>query len=280
MRKFPVVTFFILAIVLGGGTVFLVAQSFLPSIGALASAISASISGLLMTAIVDGKEGIKRLLKRLLIWRVDLGYWLFAFLALVPIILLGSLCNPLFNGDPLILKDIQLGFELIPTFIGFFIIAGLGQELGWTGFLVTRLQARYSALASCIFRALLVSLWHLPLYFLSIHRPQALMDFPYGEWIAQYGFLIAFGTMLILFLIPWSIFITWIYNNTRGSLLLAAVLHGSEIWAAYAMISAGIDPKDLNNYWGYGGLMILGAVILILRSGPKNLSRKYNRIVD
>ena len=66
----------------------------MPAELALSAVLSASMAGIIMTAILDGKAGLKLLLKRLLIWRVGIGYWLFATLFLVPIILLGSLFNP------------------------------------------------------------------------------------------------------------------------------------------------------------------------------------------
>ena len=278
--RYSVIAFFIMAMALGAGTVYLVVRGVLPAGLALAAALSASIAGIIMTAVEDGRAGLKLMLSRLLmlIWRVGIGYWLFAFLFLVPAILLGSLVNPLFNGDLLSFNNIEPASGILPMFIGFFIVAGLGQELGWTGFLMPRLQARYSALTSCIIRAILGGIWHLPLLLYSRLQHPALADFPYSGWIAQKGFLVALGA-LMMFLLPWSIFHTWIFNNTRGSLLLVAVLHGSEIWVAYWMLSAGINPSNLDNYWGYGAVMVLIAIIIVIMTGSQNLSRKRKRIV-
>jgi hypothetical protein len=105
-----------------------------------------------------------------------------------------------------------------------------------------------------------------------------LADFPYSGWIAQKGFLVAIGALL-MFLLPWSIFYSWIFNNTGGSLLLVAVLHGSEAWVAYWMLSAGINPSNLDNYWGYGAVMVVMAIIIVITTGANNLSRKCIRIV-
>jgi membrane protease YdiL (CAAX protease family) len=276
--RYSVAVFFILAMILGAGTVYLVVQGILPAGTALASALSASIAGGVMTALEDGRAGLKLMLRRLLIWRVGIGYWLFAFLFLVPAILLGSMANPLFNGDPLSFNNMRLSFEILPMFIGFFIVAGLGQELGWTGFLTPRLQARYSALTSCVIRAILGGLWHLPLFLYSRPQHPAFADFPYAGWIAQKGFLVAVGA-LMMFLLPWSIFYGWIFNNTRGSLLLVAVLHGSEVWVAYWMLNTGINPNNLDNYWGYGAVMVVIAIIVVITTGAKNLSRTCTRIV-
>jgi membrane protease YdiL (CAAX protease family) len=279
MYRYPIVTFYVLALVLGAGTIYLVIQGILPTNLALSSALSASVAGVALTAILDGKTGLKLMLSRLLIWRVGIRYWLFAVLFLVPAILIGSLLNPLFNGDPISFNNMEPAFNIVPMFIVFFIITGIGQELGWTGFLIPRLQARFGALASCVIRAILIGIWHLPLLIYSGLNPYALADFPYGSWIIQYGFLAAFITMILMLILPWSIFFTWIFNNTKGSLLLVAILHGSEIWVVYWMMSTGVRPDNLNNYWGYGMVMVLTAIMIVIISGSRNLSRKYNRIV-
>jgi membrane protease YdiL (CAAX protease family) len=209
---------------------------------------------------------------------VGIGYWLFAILFLLPAILIGSLFNPLFNGDPISFSNLKPALNILPLFIVFLIVAGLGQELGWTGFLMPRLQARFGALTSCVIRALLVGIWHLPLLIYAYFEPYALPDFPYGVWINQKGFMVAFSVMIFMFILPWSIFFTWIFNNTKGSLLLVAVLHGSEIWLAYWMVRTGINQNNLDNYWGYGIVMVLTAILIVIVTGPQNLSRKHKRI--
>jgi membrane protease YdiL (CAAX protease family) len=202
VHRYPVAAFFVLAFALGAGTVYLVAQGVLPSGLALASVLSASVAGIIITAVVDGKAGLKRMLDQLLIWRVGIGYWLFALLFLVPTVLLGSLANPLFNGDSPDFRGLYSPLQIIPLFVAFFIVSGLGQELGWTGFLMPRLQARFSALTSCAIRAVIVSLWHLPLFFYASLQHPAFTDFPYSGWIAQKGFLVAIAAHLLMFSLP------------------------------------------------------------------------------
>jgi membrane protease YdiL (CAAX protease family) len=233
-----------------------------------------------MTATLDGCAGLMLLWKRLLIWRTKIGYWLFALLLLIPAFLIGSLANPIFKGDRLAFDNFSPPFQILPMFILFFAVSGLGQELGWTGFLFTRLQSRFNALTSCIIRAVLVSIWHIPIFIYSVIKPQALVNFQYPAWIAQNGFLVVFMATMLIFMLPWSIFFGWIFNNTKGSLLLVAVLHGSEIWVPYWMLSTGINPGNMNNSWGYGMVMVLLSVIVVAIYGPKNLSRNYERVVQ
>jgi membrane protease YdiL (CAAX protease family) len=279
IARYSIAAFIILVTILGGGTIFLVVQGLIPSGLALLSVLSASLAGIIMTLFEDGWDGLKLMLHRLLIWRVGLGYWLFALLFIFMAILIGSSANPFFNGDPPSLNNLEPSLEIIPLFISFTIIAALGQELGWTGFLAPRLQARYSALTSSVIRAFLEILWHLPLLFYARLQLPVLADFPYAGWIAQQGFFVALFVQFLIFLLPWSIFFTWIFNNTRGSLLLVVILHGSEFWAAYWMLRTGISPTNLDNYWGYGAILVITALIIVTRTGPQNLSRSHPRIV-
>jgi membrane protease YdiL (CAAX protease family) len=271
-------SYFVLAMVLGASIITLVARGILPSGIALASVFSASLSGIIMTAAENGKAGLRRLLRRVLLWRVGVRYWLLSLFLIVPIFLLGSLFNPLLGGDPIVYENTQPVLVILPMFAAFFILAGLGQELGWTGFLLTRLQSRHNAFSSSVTRGVLVGVWHLPLLLYSSFQNSTFGGFPYGSWIAQKGFLVAFLVLVIMFAIPWSIFFTWIFNSTGGSLLLVAILHGAEIWVAYLMMMGGINPNNINNYWGYGAIMVLVALIIVVINGTQDLSRKRPRI--
>ncbi len=277
--RHSVAVYFILATGLAIGVLALVVGGYLPPGFAASSMLSASIAGIVITAWEDGRPGLKLMLSRLLIWRVPFGYWLFALFFIVSAYLLGSIANPIFGGDLIRFRAQEQTFPFLPFFIIFFLAAGIGQELGWAGFLLPRLQARYSALTASIIRTVLTGLWHLPLFLYSIHDPPSLSYFPYAGWISQKGFLVAYGTSIVLLMIPWSIFFTWIFNNTRGSLLLVAALHASEIWIAFWMMRSGIDPGNLDNYWGYAAVMVAAAMIVVLFAGSKNLSRRHQRIM-
>jgi len=66
IHRYPVASFYILALALGAGTVYLVVQGVFPSSLALGAALSASIAGTIMTAVEDGRAGLKLMLGRLL----------------------------------------------------------------------------------------------------------------------------------------------------------------------------------------------------------------------
>ena len=117
IHKYPIAAFYILVLILGTSIIFLVFQGVLPAELALSSQFSASIAGIIMTAILDGKAGLKLLIKRLFIWRVRIRYWLFAILFLVPVIFMGSLFNPFFNGSPVSKAELPLPSRLSLTSI-------------------------------------------------------------------------------------------------------------------------------------------------------------------
>lgn len=73
MRKLPIVSFFSLAFGLGAGTIFLVVRGVIPVELALSSALSASVAGIMMTAILDGKSGLKVMRSRVMIWRAGVA---------------------------------------------------------------------------------------------------------------------------------------------------------------------------------------------------------------
>jgi membrane protease YdiL (CAAX protease family) len=273
-----VAAFFLLVMAIGGGIVVVVLQAGLPPALALTSGLSASIAGIMLTALEEGRAGLKRMLKRLLIWRVGIGYWIFALFFPVPAVYVGFQANPLFGSRALAVSDLVPGLDIIPIFILFFFIAGLGQELGWSGYLLPRLQARHSALTSSAIRALLAGIWHLPLLLYASLDPASLAGFPYPDWIAQDGLFVTLAVMILVLLLPWAILFAWIFNSTGGSLLLVAVLHASEVWLAYLLVNAGLDPGNLNNYWGYAAVLVATAVAIVIATGPQTLSRNRARI--
>ncbi len=69
IKKYPISSYYILAFLLGGGVVYLVVLRLLPAGFTMIAALSASFSGIIITAIADGRKGLKTLFGRLKIWR-------------------------------------------------------------------------------------------------------------------------------------------------------------------------------------------------------------------
>jgi membrane protease YdiL (CAAX protease family) len=235
----------------------------------LVAAYSASLAGVILTAIVSGKAGLREMFRRLLIWRAGIGWWAFALFAFALMYLGGLVLAALFSGSTLKLNLTQPLYMIIPMIIlQFFFDSGLGEELGWRGFLLPRLQARYSALVSSIIVGIVWGLWHLPLFMLEGMSPTYEMGQAFGIVPALLGYT-------VFVVVPYAILFTWVYNNTKGSLLLAFVFHASQAWFALLM-----DPDNLiGPYLGFTAILTVTAVVVVLTSGAENLSRKNERIM-
>jgi len=133
----------------------------------------------------------------------------------------------------------------------------LGEEPGWRGYALPRLQTGRSALTASLILGALIALWHLPLLLTSEEPVPAGAFFP--EIIAG------------------MIVISWVYNNTQGSVLLAALIHTSHnaIEGFFGDMFSGGDLARL--YWMLAGVWIVTAVVVIIVAGPADLSRKYGK---
>ena len=271
VKKYPAISQFILAMLIGGGMTAPMVAGLIPSdSGAiLVAAYSASLAGVILTAIVSGKAGLREMFRRLLIWRAGIGWWVFGLFALGLMFIAGTLLYALFSGSPLALKLAQPVYMFVPLFIMKFVLdAGLGEELGWRGFLLPRLQARHNALVSSIIVGMVWGLWHLPLFMLEGMSP----TYEFGQ---AYGVVPALLAYTVVVTIPWAILFTWFYNNTGGSLLLAFVFHASQAWFEIFR-----DPDNLiGPYLVYVAILSVTAIVVVFVTGAQNLSRKHERIV-
>ncbi|MCK4899830.1 MAG: CPBP family intramembrane metalloprotease, partial [Anaerolineales bacterium] len=233
------------------------------------AAYSASLAGIILTAIVSGKAGLREMFRRLLIWRAGTGWWGFALFAFALLYLGGLVLAALFSGSTLNLNLTQPLYMFIPLFImKFFLDAGLGEELGWRGFLLPRLQARHNALVSSFIVGIVWGLWHLPLFMLEGMSP----TYEFGQAIGVVPALLVYTIFIV---IPYAILFTWMYNNTKGSLLLVFVFHASQAWFELFR-----DPDNLfGPYLGFAAILSVTAIVVVLTSGAKNLSRKNERIM-
>ena len=152
VRRHPLITFFVLAYTLAwaieGPLVFLgdsISAGDPPGLFLviLASNVPSAMA-IVLTAIVLGRGALRKLLGRLLIWRVNPFWYLVVFLG--PVVLAGGVValNALMGGPAL-----RLGMPLLGAaiFFAFSIFPGsaMGEEIGWRGYALPRLQGRISA---------------------------------------------------------------------------------------------------------------------------------------
>ena len=235
----------------------------------LVAAYSASLAGVILTAIVSGKAGLREMFGRLRIWRVGWGWWAFSLLAFGIMFLGGTALTALFSGSPMKVNLNQPLYMIVPMIIlQFFFDSGLGEELGWRGFLLPRLQARHNALVSSLILGIAWSVWHLPLFMLPVMPP----TYEIAQAIGVVPALLGYGVLIVM---PYSILFTWLYNNTKGSLLLAFVFHASQAWMGLFM-----DPDNsIGPFLGFSAIVFVTAIVVVLVYGPENLSKTSERYV-
>ncbi len=127
-------------------------------------------AALIMTALTLGKGGVIALLKRFLIWRVGGKWYLVAFLLVPSLNLLGVVLNAALSSQPidfstvLAYKIFGSSANLVILILPYLLFDAVtnGEEMGWRGYVLPRLQAKHSALASSLILGVIWGLWHLP----------------------------------------------------------------------------------------------------------------------
>jgi membrane protease YdiL (CAAX protease family) len=110
---------------------------------AIGAILGLAVPAFLVTAATDGRPGVRDLLRRTLRWRVGIGWYLLALLA-IPVGAL--LLAPLFLGaaplQSLLVNWPLLFTAFLPQLLLGLVTVQLFEELGWAGLVQHRLQAR------------------------------------------------------------------------------------------------------------------------------------------
>ena len=221
-----------------------------------------TLSAFIMTGAIEGREGVGRLLHRIVLWRVGLGWYLFVLVGIPAIIVLSTVFLP---GA---LASFQA--SAVPSTLFLYVVAGpvflfiggpVFEEIGWRGFALPRLQQLYGPLVGSIVLGALWGLWHLPLFLIP-------------SWDTPHGSLLDIA-LFVTWAMSTTIVITWIFNNTKGSVLLAILAHGSINSAAvavYALFPAPAVTGGITNVViGFG---VAALLIVILTRGHLGYRRE------
>ena len=204
------------------------------------------LAAFIMTGATEGREGVGRFLRRFVLWRVGLGWYLFVLIGIPAILVLSVIVLPGALGSFQGLATLSLLPLLGLSVYVFFLGGPLGEEPGWRGFALPRLQALHGPLVGSLILGVLWSLWHLPLFFT-----------PWNELTTLNVVVYVLATTCL------TIIYTWVFNNTKGSILIAILLHWSFDVATVPVASLFPAPIVLD----YGLLVILpcfGAVALLI----------------
>jgi membrane protease YdiL (CAAX protease family) len=207
---------------------------------------------MLVVALAGGRAAVGDLLRPLRIWRAGLGWYLFVLAFPVAIQFVGRGIDILLGRaaeltSPLVATFGERYAAMVPVVILFAFPGVFAEELGWRGFALPRLQERRNALLSSVVLGIFWGLWHIPLF--------VYFDYALPTLIVE-----------VLTFVPAAVLYTWVYNNTRGSLLLVSLLHLAE--------------QLTNNFLGTlptytdGILTWTLAALVILLAGPAHLARR------
>jgi uncharacterized protein len=189
------------------------------------------LSGFVMTALTEGVAGVVDLLRRIVLWRVGIQWYLFVLLGLPAVMVLGTLLRPgaLASFD-ISAQPISLSYLI--AFVSMVAIGGpLLEEPGWTGFAQPRMQRLHGPLVGGLILGSLWVLWHLPGFLIP---SQKVTDIPPRGTVVDF---VVFARALI----GLRLVIMWVVNNTRGSVLMAILTHVS--WNTfYSAALIGLFP--------------------------------------
>ncbi len=210
-----------------------------------------------LVAARKGGAGARPLLGQLLRWRVGPGWYAVALFGPAALMLVAIGLHVALGGAVPDFPE-PSRWPLVAVNLVLVLLVGgpLGEELGWRGFALPRLQARHGALRASVVLGVVWALWHLPLF--------AVPGAPQG----QVPFLLFVAQAVAL-----SVFFAWAYNGSAGSLPIVLLLHASvNTWAGALRIlpeaTGSLLPWILAT-----ALACLVAVALVLAYGSSTLSR-------
>jgi uncharacterized protein len=218
------------------------------------AAFNPMIAALILAYREDGPAGLKRLLKRSLDYkRIKARIWYFPAIFLMPMMM--ALEYGVLRWRGASVPSPQFPILMVPIFFFGFFIGAIGEELGWQGYAIDRLQARWNALESSIILGLVWAIWHLIPFLQTNHN---------SRWVAWQ----CVTTILA------RIIIVWLYNNAGRSVFIAILFH------AMLNVSEFLFPNYGSHYDPLiaSVIMALTAGIVLFLWGPQTLARfRYAR---
>lgn len=217
------------------------------SVPFMVSAAFCSVGGVVATYIDSGRSGLKALARRCLLRRVPIVWWLYALFTPLGVHVLATLIYGILHGAVGTIKPMELFHQWWQFYIfAFALFQGpLSEELGWRGYLLPRLLRKYNPVNASIMVGVVWAAWHFAILFHSVSA----------------------DALFFTSAVALSILMTVLFLHTRGSVLLAIVMHwsgtpGKEI--ARICLSAQ-EPPD----WLRAVVLITTAALVVAVAGRK-----------
>ena len=265
-RQYQLAAFFVLAYAVTWA-LWIPAAPFLQGLGdghvpvpallvALLGGYGPSVAAVVVVAAQGGRGAVKALLRHFLVWRVA-PVW-YALIVLVPLLVAAAAValHVALGGASPMGWDLSRWYLLLPAMLARLPTGPLAEEAGWRGFALPRLQARVGPVVASLTVGVAWGLWHLPAFFI----PGAAL--PLGATIG-----VAIVAWYVLGTVATSVFFTWVYNNTRQSLLIDVLFHAAINTApafVAAMIYRGTTTPALAGRILDLGTVVMAAIALVL----------------
>jgi len=215
------------------------------------------LAALVVAMAAEGSSGVRRLFAGLAKWRVGRGYAIFAILTPPILFAIAVVGSRLWQGawpDLRLLGDIDYlpHLGILGVFSLWLLTFGLGEETGWRGFALPRLQAGRSAFSAALIIGVLHTFWHLPAFF-------------FRDTYTAMGLLLGLP-MLLVSVVSASFIMTWLYNGTRGSLLMVVLFHG--LFNFFSVSEAGGESAAIV----MSAVVVFWAVRVVIVFGREHLA--------
>ena len=220
-------------------------------------------SALLVTYLDGGRSAVRQLFRRMLRWRVGIGWWLVAVIAL-PLL---TVIIAVLLGDASALPSRNVLWREVLGIVIAFLLVNLWEEAAWAGFMQTRLERRHNFFLAALLTGIPFAAIHMPLQVIS------------GEVRTAVDFVVGFALLGVLVIIVRSLF-GMVLRGAANSLLLVGLTHtffnrSNNTDGIAADLLPGGDSRQLAALIATAVLTV--GIGLILRS---KLSRSYRRELD
>jgi uncharacterized protein len=225
-----------------------------------------SAGGIVVTLVVGGKKGVRELFGRLNPRRAGVNWYAAAILTnpvavTVVLVALAATISP--NFLPAIFKDPTLMVALpFALFIG--LTAGTLEEFGWTGFALPRLLARHTAFSAAFRLGIIWALWHVLLILWVWPEVRS----------SNLALQLGGGLIWCAALVPYRILMSWVYVNTKSSLLIGIIMHAFYDATLAALVPATLSPVEILEFCAALNVILwifVAAVVVIF--GAKTMTR-------
>ena len=232
------------------------------------------VAAVILTARERGRAGLRSLLGRIVRWRVAPVWYGVVLLGPVLLYLISMALEVVLGGRSPSPGALIGALPMVLVYAAYMVVfVAIGEEVGWRGYALPALQARYGALVSSVILGTMWALWHLPLFF----NPDLFYsDLPF---VVQLAIQVA-----------WAILFTWVFNSTGGSVLMAILLHAvlnasGQLWKV--MPEYSVEPASAAEaaaqtvHINIMSAVVVGvaAVAVVLVYGARNLSRQPRQVL-